>query len=164
MHPSDFSPLIESCCADVLDSMYFTSVVDVRHELDAQVAPPAGLAFSLHFEGDVHGIFGLSLDTAAARTLAANFLGEEETTLTPEEIAEVIGELANMLCGSVVSRLEGTSKFVLTHPEPFAHAGAPPDGSPMLVSTLNTDIGPVQVWVALDPAASAPEPMEEARA
>ena len=63
------------------------------------------------------GHFGLYLEQVTARSLAANFLGVEEAEVSSDEIGEVAGELANMLCGSIVSRVEGEHKFVLSHPE-----------------------------------------------
>jgi CheY-specific phosphatase CheX len=106
------------------------------------------LAFSLRFRGDVHGTFGLIVGVPMARAVAANFLGEEEETLSGKEVAEVVGELTNMLCGSIVSRIEGTSKFALSHPEPFAGVLADLE---ILSSNLETDSGILQTWIALDP-------------
>jgi CheY-specific phosphatase CheX len=160
MQASEFAPLITECCAEVLDAMYFTTVLETTHESGSMPAVGSqDFAFSLRFQGDIHGTFGVRLAAASARTLASNFLGEEEDALSPQEIAEVAGELANMLCGSVVSRVEGRSKFVLTHPEPF-EAASTMEGADMLVSTLDTDNGPIHVWVLVD--APVPELQETA--
>jgi CheY-specific phosphatase CheX len=165
MQASDFSPLVDSCCAEVLESMYFTSVTEIVHQPACMPVPgEPGYAFTLRFAGDLHGTFGLHLDAANGRTLAANFLGEEEDSLTPQEVAEVVGELGNMLCGSVVSRIEGPSKFALTHPEPSAPNSAPSShSSETLITTLVTDSGPILIWIALDPSDSTGPPMAQVR-
>ena len=149
MQASDFIPLVSVCCAEVLESMYFTTVLEAfSHPGQNQAPKPDEIAFCLRFQGEVHGSFGISIDAAMARTLAANFLGEEEETLTDLEVAEVVGELTNMLCGSIVSRVEGTSKFALTHPEPFIHEAAELD---ILTTDFETDSGIVHTWIAIDP-------------
>ena len=45
-----------------------------------------------------------------------------------------------MLCGSVMSRVEGENKFVLSHPEP-APSVIPSATEDILVSALETDSG-----------------------
>ena len=148
MQASDFTPIVTECCAEVLESMYFASVLETSSHPGMNRAPQADeYAFSLRFQGDVHGSFGVSLGAAMARTLAANFLGEQEETLTDVEVAEVVGELTNMLCGSIVSRVEGTSKFALSHPEPFLHEPADLD---ILTTELETDSGSVFTWITID--------------
>ena len=85
-----------------------------------------------------------------ARGLAANFLGEDEADLADADVGEVVGELANMLCGSVVSRMEGNSHFVLTHPEPWAKIAT--EEEDMLVTELVTDGGVITTWVIVEGA------------
>jgi CheY-specific phosphatase CheX len=148
MQASDFTPLVVECCSEVLDSMYFTTVLDASSSVGHPSAPQADeLAFSLRFRGEVHGTFGVLIGVSMARMLAANFLGEEEEALTEIEIAEVVGELANMLCGSIVSRVEGKSKFALSHPEPFMAA---PTDLESLFSRFETDNGMIHTWIAID--------------
>ena len=159
MQASDFIPLFSECCAEVLESMYFTTVLEASSYTGQQAAPLADdLAFSLRFRGEVHGAFGLHLGKTMARTLAANFLGEEEQTLTDIEVAEVVGELTNMICGSIVSRVEGASKFALSHPEPFTPGAAEPD---ILTSKLETDSGDLYTWIAIDSPAAGSDPTSE---
>jgi CheY-specific phosphatase CheX len=141
--------------------MYFTSVLEVSHIDGASLEPAPGVfAFSLRFRGDVKGTFGLSIAAPIARTLASNFLGEDEESLADGEIAEVIGELCNMLCGSVVSRIGGARKYTLTHPVAL-HPNMPSPHA--LVSCLETDIGTIKTWVAVEapyiPAESQPAPV-----
>ena len=156
MTASDFTGLVPECCSEVLDAMYFTTMLgsEVRESLPEELAgrissDDAPLSFSLRFVGDISGRFGVSLDHSTARSLAANFLGEDEADASSGTVAEVVGELANMLCGSVMSRVEGDNKFVLSHPEP----ASPPSFSSaddLLVSALETDSGVIAVWVAVE--------------
>jgi Chemotaxis phosphatase CheX len=156
MKAVELATLIPECCSEVLEAMYFTTLLDA-HSTDAAPLPAPGitpetapsLIFSLRFAGDVSGRFGLSMHPDTARSLAANFLGEDASGISPVEVSEVTGELANMLCGSVMSRVEGEHKFVLSHPEP---SPLPPhsEAADTLVSTLTTDSGEIVVWVTIE--------------
>jgi len=157
MKASDFTVLVPDCCSDVLEAMYFTSVLEVTREdafperggTEGMPSFQAEYAFSLNFRGDVSGRFGLSLSGPAARCLASNFLGEEDSNLSIHEVGEVIGELANMLCGSVASRIEGERKFVLSHPEPIALL---PDvrTEDVLISKFDTDSGLITTRIVVE--------------
>jgi hypothetical protein len=151
MRASDLAGLVPECCSEVLDAMYFTTLLgSVPLDSlpaclpDADVAP----AFSLRFGGDISGRFGLHLEQATARTLAANFLGEADADVSSTEVSEVVGELANMLCGSLMSRVEGEHSFALSHPE--AGLPAPPDDGDLLVSMLETDSGVITIWILIE--------------
>jgi hypothetical protein len=157
MKASEFAELVSSCCGEVLDSMYFTTVMETSHpkelaepvEDELTAVDAEEYAFSLTFKGDICGRFGLHVGSAMGRGLAANFLGEDEADLSPVEVGEVIGELANMLCGAVVSKVEGRSKFVLSHPE--AMPSLPRLGDvDALVSRFDTDGGTITTWVVVE--------------
>jgi hypothetical protein len=49
--------------------------------------------------------------------VGAGFLGREEAEVSDGQAGEVVCELANMICGSVLSRLESEETFQITHPE-----------------------------------------------
>jgi CheY-specific phosphatase CheX len=152
MKASEFAGLIPECCSEVLDAMYFATMLGSERVEDMPTdspGAPAALAFSLKFAGDVSGHFGLYLEQVTARSLAANFLGVEEAEVSSDEIGEVAGELANMLCGSIVSRVEGEHKFVLSHPEradtlPFKDLGD------VFILRLDMDSGAITVWISVE--------------
>ena len=151
MKPSDLTAFIAPSCEDVLDAMYFTSVLNIT-SAPLQSPGPNDYSFSLHFKGDLKGQFGVSCHPDTARTLAANFLGEEEDALAPIDTAEVIGELANMLCGSILSRTGCSNTFALSHPNPEIETPTPLEGPDVLRATLDTDIGPIHTWMIFDPS------------
>jgi len=103
---------------EVLESMYFTSVVGLQKVApdDHNVIEGGGPLATLEFKGEMSGTFTLSMAPETARMLAANFFGEDELDVTDVSINEMVGEMANMICGSVLSRLETESHFKLTHP------------------------------------------------
>ncbi len=159
MKASDFASLLPDHCSEVLDAMYFTTVLESTIDPNDASDDPCGpdrplpnvddFAFQLRFTGDVSGRFGLCLGASTARGLAANFLGEEESDISPTEVAEVIGELANMLCGAVMSVVPSKHKFVLSHPEPVL--GMPHSRAhDLLLATLATDSGDIHTWVTVE--------------
>ena len=152
MKASDLAGLMPVCCSDVLNSMCFTSVFN-SSTLDAHhpgiPSTPEDYGFGLRFKGDVSGRFGLHLGIGTARTLAANFLAKEVQQLTAGDVDEIVCELANMLCGSVVSRVDGDHGYVLTPPEPM-QALPDFDQEDVLISRLDTDSGTITTWVVVE--------------
>jgi CheY-specific phosphatase CheX len=132
--------------------MFFTAVLGFE-PVDSLPGPESGtdvaMTFSIRFDGDISGRFGLHLQQNTARNLAANFLGEAEADVSPAEIGEVIGELTNMLCGSVMSRVEGKHSFALSPPRPSSIT-SPDNSESMAVSKLEIESGVVTIWIAIE--------------
>lgn len=101
---------------EVLEKMFFVDLPDGA----AYAGPgpgPAGIAAQVIFDGDPPGSLRLDLDMAVAQSVAADFLNEDQAELTPEQIKDVVCELANMICGSVLSRIESSATFRLAKPQ-----------------------------------------------
>lgn len=97
---------------DVLETMFFASAVS-----SDQVEPEQPVfEVQVGFRGAISGVFMLRIGVGIASVLAAGFLGEDLADVGPMETAEVACELANMLCGSVLSRAESETGFELTPP------------------------------------------------
>ncbi len=61
----------------------------------------------------------------SARTIAADFLALDAESLAPDQVEDVICELANMICGAALSRLESETSFRLGKPEILPGGAAP---------------------------------------
>ena len=152
MQACDLLPLVPEYCSEVLDAMFFATVSGwetLAHLPADKIEAKPSLNFNLHFTGDVSGHFVVSLESSTAGNLAANFLGEDPTALSPQEVDEVVGELANMLCGSVMSQVEGEHKFVLSHPGPVGDQSSLSTDD-ALICVLETDAGAITVCIALE--------------
>jgi CheY-specific phosphatase CheX len=154
MKAADLVDFFTNCCSEVLDTMYFTTVLDATPEESLDALYPGDFAFALEFRGDVSGSFGVHLDYSTAYSLASNFLGEDSGELKSSEVAEVIGELANMLCGSVMSRVPSTHKFALSHPLQLK-SRPDLDCEDRLIARLATDTGVITAWVVVELFAAA---------
>ncbi|SPE41648.1 CheC, inhibitor of MCP methylation [Candidatus Sulfopaludibacter sp. SbA3] len=118
---SDFlQSVLRQSVEEVLEKMFF-----IRSLGDTAPEPPENeLAVHLRFDGEPSGSFLLRITRDAARSISADFLGAEEGELTPQQVGEVICELANMICGSVLSRVESAATFRLSPPQ-FSDTEAP---------------------------------------
>ncbi len=97
--------------------MFFAQTMGECSLDPAEGRPVDEIAVSLAFEGEPSGLFLLRLTTAAARQIAADFLGIDEEEVSDTRISEVVRELANMICGSVLSRVESAATFQLGAPQ-----------------------------------------------
>jgi CheY-specific phosphatase CheX len=98
---------------EVLERMFFAQTLG-----DAPVAEPVAdeVAVQLSFAGEPAGSMHLRLTSAASREIAADFLGIDASEIADTQISEVIRELANMICGSFLSRVESAAMFQLGVP------------------------------------------------
>jgi chemotaxis protein CheY-P-specific phosphatase CheC len=97
---------------DVLETMFFANAVP--NEQGAIEQP--SYAVRVRFRGFPSGVFELTIGARIATVLAAGFLGMDESEVGPMEASQVACELANMLCGSVLSRAESETGFELSPP------------------------------------------------
>ena len=141
MADAPMSALLSAAAADVLETMFFTPVMG---ETEVAAPPPSAVAARMYFAGARPGSFALRVSEPAAATIAANFLGEEVSEPSPAQVRDVICELANMICGSVLSRLDSEAHFDLGHPELVEPAAAMPAGA-----SRAFDIGEGEVAVFL---------------
>ncbi|MFB3776613.1 MAG: chemotaxis protein CheX [Bryobacteraceae bacterium] len=115
MAENELHQMLADSAAEVLETMFFTSVTEEGDPPTAAGEP--SICARLSFRGKPPGRFGVCVSIETGRRIAASFLGAEEEEVTEAQIGEVVSELANMLCGSVLSRLERETRFELSHPE-----------------------------------------------
>jgi len=121
---------------EVLEKMFFAETLG-----EAPGASPEAddIAVELSFEGEEPGVMCLRLTAAAAREIAADFLGIETAEISPIQVSEVVRELANMICGSVLSRVESAVVFRLGVPRIVAPSPQlpPPSAQPLYCVQLS---------------------------
>jgi CheY-specific phosphatase CheX len=100
---------------EVLETMFFLTV---EQEVEwAEVCEKEHLFAEMDFQGAAEGRLELAVSADLAPMLAGGFFGKDESELSEAEVRGVVCELANMLCGSVLSRLESGSLFALGAPQ-----------------------------------------------
>ena len=148
--------VLKASVEEVLERMFFIQSLE---ELDDLGDEPQ-IAAQVTFEGTPSGWLALSMATAAARSVAADFLGSGEGQLSEAQTGEVICELANMICGSVLSRVESTSTFHLRKPgllpRPWSSSRWPGDpGETAFAVTYAAEMGNGRIRVIFNPAEPA---------
>ena len=140
--------------SEVLETMCFVGVLRETSELESAEDL---ISAELIFNGHPSGRFGLQAPPSTGRTISSNFLGKEPEEITEAEIEQVVGELANMICGSVLSRVELGARFELLHPTIIrAGEGIPHPGA--ISSILELEEGVIVLWMLMNervPAAPA---------
>src|SRR5882724_3801101 len=113
----DFGAIVIRVAADVLATMFFEEAVPapcehswVREAISAHI----------DFNGSHCGQFLLSVSPGTAQSIASGFVGLDPEEMTESQTSDVILELANILCGALMSTLWPESSLSLGSPEPVS--------------------------------------------
>ncbi len=152
MQAIDLKPLMESAVAEVLESMYFiSSEGEVQDEEDS--VRPDWIRGELEFAGTPGGTFGIAVPPSTAALMAANFLGEDEIDPTDKQTVEVVCELTNMVCGTLLAQIDSKQAFTLSTPRHVLPGTESPMKSGRIEGTYATDEGLVYTWLELQATA-----------
>jgi CheY-specific phosphatase CheX len=135
--------VLRESLVDVLEKMFFISILDETPDT-VTLAVQEDMAVRLSFEGKPSGSLSLQLNRFVARSIAADFLGAEPDQVSDSQVGEVMCELANMICGSVLSRVENAVTFRLGAPEITA-----PEPPPAAAAVYSVPLGPAAITVAM---------------
>lgn len=150
MPQTNFEQVFLEAASEVLETMFFTGVEAGDASEDGEI-----LSAELTFTGHISGRFGVRVSERSGKLIAANFLGTDEATRA--QAAEVLCELANMLCGSVLSRIESEARFELRHPELDQTNRDWRTEQQAVGYTFGTEEGTLTMWISFaDPAQIAP--------
>jgi len=111
---SECHPWLVESVSDVVESMCYSSADVIEN-------PPVSaeelwVGRRLEFSGPCQGSFGLRVAKAAARLLGSSFLGQDIDEVDDVQPGEIVGEIANMICGAVLNRMEPNLAFALSPP------------------------------------------------
>jgi chemotaxis protein CheX len=102
-------------CEEVFGTMVFMSVASAD-ELHKQ-SDSDSLMGSITFDGTLAGCLGFHCDLTCATAVAKNMLCmEPEDEITQSEINDALGEIANMLLGSIKANEEAFGKIHVSIP------------------------------------------------
>jgi CheY-specific phosphatase CheX len=106
---------LRHAASSVLEMMFMVPVVADQEFPPAELLPP--ILIGLEFRGEVAGTFTLAVGTSTAEHLALSFMGmDADEHLERQPVVEVLGELANMLCGNFLGQLQYRDSFQLSSP------------------------------------------------
>jgi CheY-specific phosphatase CheX len=112
MNEQTMRQLISEAVSSVLETMFFTAPFG----LSEKIAGTSSIHVRVAFRGCPSGELDVCVSDTSARILASSFLGEDEETITDIQLGEVACEMSNMICGSLISRMESEQSFDLDSP------------------------------------------------
>ena len=144
---------LSSAVADVLERMFFLEVLGEVAE-----PPPEAETVTVHvsFDGDPPGYFQMRIARPAANVFAADFLGEDPQSLTDRQRMDVTLELANMICGAVLSRIESRAAFRLGSPQIVADDTGKCGSAEETRCTVETGSGALTVAIEMETRTCSP--------
>jgi hypothetical protein len=105
---------------------------------------------SVRFRGPARGRVALRLQGGILPTIAANMLGRDTTPGSSVE-RDALGELANVICGSVLPALAGPSAtFILEPPRLDEAWAAGPNSTCVASASLAVDRGRADIMLLID--------------
>jgi CheY-specific phosphatase CheX len=134
--------ILDSCVASALETMCFFGVLGT-----CAASEPGDelLSARVAFHGDATGVLQLSLSSSAAWIVSANFLGEESHDILIDQVEAVLCELANIICGALLSASDKNGLFHLATPR-MQPALEPPQHEASIV-TFELETGTLTVQV-----------------
>jgi CheY-specific phosphatase CheX len=108
------SAQLRAAASEVMETMFFLEL-NPRSKGECDSAAPQRNAL-VPFTGGVIGGFRLGMSADTAQRLANDFLPGSELEDIPSSKGTVVGELANMICGNLLSRLGKQEIFHLSAP------------------------------------------------
>jgi CheY-specific phosphatase CheX len=164
--------VLTQAAPEILERMFFLFVEEVAPEVGTETAVEADarpgearresrLVSEISFHGAHSGRLRLVVPESCAGELAANFLGVLNLRqLGSEQIAEVLRELTNMMCGTTLSRLAPQAVFNL---DPPVLLTAKPDGNfPALARRLQSGTDCIDLYWHWDAGGSDGADLDEA--
>lgn len=151
MPDNEWDEMLVEATGEVLETMFFTGVYGPAQAAAAAAEPR--VAARLSFEGTPSGALTLSVSEPAMRALTANFLASDQDDALPSsQLGCVVCELANMICGSLLSRVKTEEHFRLSAPELLPEGAVCPPGEPN--QSLDVGEGTIDLWLSLEPHAN----------
>ncbi len=142
----EIDPLIAQATSEVLESMCFMGVVG--NIPDPLSAVSEWISAELDFSGPLSGKLGVGAPLSTVTTLASAFLGEDPMHVDLAQSSQFLGELSNMICGSLLGQLKDGGVYKLTHPMTAPYF---PHSQPTTAClTLQLDDGELQVWLIVE--------------
>jgi hypothetical protein len=111
-------PALRSACEqavlEVLETMFFE--FPIGDPVESQCPAPAVATATARFDGSLTGALCVSISESCPQRLAAGFLGIEDDQVGPAEQQSMVIELANVLCGATMSRLDPAGRLRIEQP------------------------------------------------
>ena len=108
---------VEAGVQRVFETMFFRDLEPApAPEMPAQMPSAPVYQVEVRFEGGAEGVCELIISAPEAVSLAADFLAGDEPEPEEGQVVQVLRELGNMVCGSLLSQHEPEAQFRILSP------------------------------------------------
>ena len=143
---SELEDLLGIATEEVIETMFYSAVFGPGTE----AAEGPYLSAEVTFTGSRSGALEVSAPQSTATVLAAAFLGENADSVADTQVPAIIGELANVMCGVVLGRLEQGGQFAIAPPQVSRMEG-PAASHRGVRRVFEIEEGTVSIGLTLDP-------------
>jgi CheY-specific phosphatase CheX len=119
----ELDDFLVSSTGEVLEKMFFTEIDSSGTDGTIETAQP--IRVEVRFSGPWTGALRMLIDEEPARCLGTTLTCAEIDEFTRECCTQVAGEMANMICGGFLSRIEPDATLDLSTPEEVRDVPAP---------------------------------------
>ncbi|MEJ5260274.1 MAG: chemotaxis protein CheX [Anaerohalosphaeraceae bacterium] len=100
-----YHEIVLDAAKEVFETMIF---MEIEPSAQASIDESAlSLLGTITFKGDIEGCMGINLSWPCGQTIARNMLAlEPDAEVSQQEVCDAVGEVANMVMGSIKSRLQ----------------------------------------------------------
>lgn len=109
-----FEDLLATVIEEALQTMCFMALVEPPESV--RQVPAECIHAKVDFSAELPGVLYLSVERALAWEMAENILGAEESRVAERQVEETVCELTNVICGSLLGRLERNNDYGLQPP------------------------------------------------
>ena len=138
-------PFINSADAVFADALHCPTRVDGL-SMDEQRYQRKGMAALVAISGEIEGRVIVDIEPETALRVARQLAGEE-LAASDELVRETVCELANIVCGYVLSKSEQERGFKLLEPRLIASPGRQEDPARLVRKRIETECG--SIWLAI---------------
>lgn len=118
---------MKASISEVFEQMFFLPVDLLVEKTVNSAGDGAGICATIEFEGDPCGCFRLAIPRDLARSITADFMGEEAEDVTADQVDGTVKEIINMLAGNTLSAYDRDAVFSLHIPDLVAASRAEGD-------------------------------------
>jgi Chemotaxis phosphatase CheX len=109
---TDTEQVLDTVVNEVLETMFFSAVFGPGTESGS-----TRMTACVSFSGSHSGALEVSALESTVTALACSFLGVMEGELPAGQAPAMLGEMANVLCGALLGRVEPEGRFRIAPPE-----------------------------------------------
>ena len=108
-----YSQTVLEAAKEVFETMIFMEIEPSQEE---KSLTNAGIIGTITYKGSLEGCLAFRTTNSCAEAIAQNMLAGDEDSLSQEDVCDAVGEIVNMVMGSIKTRLHNESSVEVSIP------------------------------------------------